>query len=72
MANRKHQQVNESSSMLFLQQEHAKTLEGLYKEISKLQKKCGGLTLLDKIAKLLGFFYAFMTYAEFLSCRIDF
>ena len=34
---------NAESSILFMQQEHAKTLQGLYAEISKLQKKCGGM-----------------------------
>lgn len=33
---------NAESSILFMQQEHAQTLRGLYAEISKLQKKCGG------------------------------
>lgn len=33
---------NAESSILFMQQEHAKTLQGLYAEINKLQKKCGG------------------------------
>lgn len=33
---------NAESSILFMQQEHAKTLQGLYSEITKLQKKCGG------------------------------
>lgn len=32
---------NAESSILFMQQEHAKTLQGLYAEINKLQKKCG-------------------------------
>lgn len=32
---------NAESSLLFMQQEHAKTLQGLYAEINKLQKKCG-------------------------------
>lgn len=44
MSNAKVQLRNAESSVLFLQQEHAKTLEGLYAEISKLQKKCGELT----------------------------
>ncbi|EDO35850.1 predicted protein, partial [Nematostella vectensis] len=35
---------NAESSVLFMQQEHAQTLKGLYAEISKLQKKCGELT----------------------------
>lgn len=35
---------NAESSILFMQQEHAKTLQGLYAEINKLQKKCGELT----------------------------
>lgn len=35
---------NAESSLLFMQQEHAKTLQGLYAEINKLQKKCGELT----------------------------
>ena len=34
---------NAESSILFMQQEHAKTLQGLYAEINKLQKKCGGM-----------------------------
>lgn len=34
---------NAESSILFMQQEHAKTLQGLYAEINKLQKKCGGI-----------------------------
>ena len=33
---------NAESSVLFMQQEHANTLQGLYTEINKLQKKCGG------------------------------
>lgn len=35
---------NAESSILFMQQEHAKTLQGLYAEINKLQKKCGEMT----------------------------
>lgn len=34
---------NAESSILFMQQEHAKTLQGLYAEINKLQQKCGGM-----------------------------
>ena len=44
MSSQRFQLQNAESSVLFLQQQHAKTLEGLYAEISKLQKKCGGLT----------------------------
>ena len=44
MSNQRVQLQNAESSVLFLQQQHAKTLEGLYAEISKLQKKCGELT----------------------------
>lgn len=36
---------NAESSILFMQQEHAKTLQGLYAEINKLQKKCGGISI---------------------------
>ncbi|KAI8494746.1 Coiled-coil domain of unknown function [Branchiostoma belcheri] len=32
------------SSILFMQQEHAKTLKGLHEEMHKLQKKCAELT----------------------------
>lgn len=34
------QQHSESSSVNFLQEEHAKTLKGLHSEIHKLQQKC--------------------------------
>ncbi|XP_028396767.1 coiled-coil domain-containing protein 92-like [Dendronephthya gigantea] len=44
MSNQRVQLQNAESSVLFLQKQHAKTLEGLYSEISKLQKKCGELT----------------------------
>ena len=33
---------NAQHSILFLQKEHAKTIEGLHLEISELQKKCAG------------------------------
>ncbi|XP_033626996.1 coiled-coil domain-containing protein 92-like [Asterias rubens] len=35
---------NAESSVLFMQQEHAKTLQGLHQELQKLQKKCAELT----------------------------
>ena len=35
---------NAQSSILFMQQEHAQTLQGLHGELQKLQKKCGELT----------------------------
>ncbi|XP_070572454.1 coiled-coil domain-containing protein 92-like [Ptychodera flava] len=35
---------NAESAILFMQQEHAKTLQGLHTEIQKLQKKCSELT----------------------------
>ncbi|XP_038057296.1 coiled-coil domain-containing protein 92-like isoform X2 [Patiria miniata] len=35
---------NAESSILFMQQEHAKTLQGLHQELQKLQKKCAELT----------------------------
>ncbi|XP_002731228.1 coiled-coil domain-containing protein 92-like [Saccoglossus kowalevskii] len=35
---------NAQSSILFMQQEHSKTLQGLHVEIQKLQKKCSDLT----------------------------
>lgn len=35
---------NAQSSILFMQQEHAQTLQGLHSELQKLQKKCAELT----------------------------
>ncbi|XP_022093264.1 coiled-coil domain-containing protein 92-like [Acanthaster planci] len=35
---------NAESAILFMQQEHAKTLQGLHQELQKLQKKCAELT----------------------------
>lgn len=35
---------NAQSSILFMQQEHAQTLQGLHGELQKLQKKCADLT----------------------------
>jgi len=35
---------NTETSILFMQREHAKTLEGLHSEIQKLQEKCADLT----------------------------
>lgn len=34
---------NAESSILFMQQEHAKTLQALHQELHKLQKKCAEL-----------------------------
>ena len=34
---------NAQSSILFMQQEHAQTLQGLHQELQKLQKKCAEL-----------------------------
>jgi coiled-coil domain-containing protein 92 len=42
LADTRLQLQNAESSILFMQQQHAQTLQGLYTEISKLQKKCGG------------------------------
>ena len=42
LADTRLQLQNAESSILFMQKEHAQTLQGLHAEISKLQKKCGG------------------------------
>ncbi|XP_077995800.1 coiled-coil domain-containing protein 92-like [Glandiceps talaboti] len=44
MASAEVQLRNAESSILFMQQDHAKTLQGLHTEIQKLQKKCSELT----------------------------
>ena len=36
-------------AILFLQQEHANTLRGLYDEINRLQAKCTGMQILTGI-----------------------
>ena len=41
-------QQNMQSSILFMQQEHAKTLSGLHDEIHRLQKKCSGIAAVEQ------------------------